>query len=97
MKIIKIYRLEIWLAVDNRYKWGWHPLSDFYTDKNELNELEKEILNHYNELEKKYPEEYQIMKFADEWHEYLGKKIDEEVVDTHGFMPEIREYNLNQK
>lgn len=96
-KEMKIYRLEVWAATDNQYKWAYHPLSDFYSDKDYLTKLKEEFENAYNEIDKKYPDEYQIMDLFNEWHKYLSSKCIEkgtEIYDTHAFMPEIREYTL---
>lgn len=94
---MKIYRLEIWCATYNEDRWSYQPLSEFYTNTEHIEKLNKEIHDHYNKLDSKYTED-EILKFADEWHKYLTSKLvdgDGDVVDTHGYMPEIKEYNLN--
>ena len=98
MNEIKIYRVEIWCATDNRYKWAWHELSDFYTNKELAEKRLQELLTAYKGLETKYfvNKDNDVNKLFDKWAEYIGELIEDNVWDTRGNMPEIREYTLKQ-
>lgn len=88
---MKIYRLEIWISVDHKYKWGYHPLSDFHTDKRILEKAQKEYIDIFNEFNSD-PDE---MKTEEKWSSFISKIINESVFDTRYNLPEIKEYTLN--
>ena len=102
MNVRKIYRLEIWAAIDNNRNWAYRPLSDFYPSTAAIEQSHEELLKRYRELEQEYLyvngvyNDNRIMEFNEAWHKYLSELANEHIVDTHGNMPEINEYILHE-
>ena len=98
----KIYRLEIWAAIDNSRNWSYRPLSDFYPSTAAIEQTHEELLKRYRELEQEYLyvngvyNDNRIMEFNEAWYEYLSEIANEYIVDTHANMPEINEYILHE-
>jgi hypothetical protein len=98
----KIYRLEIWAAIDNSRNWAYRPLSDFYPSTASIEQTHEELLKRYRELEQEYLyvdgvyNDNRIMEFNEAWYEYLSEIANEYIVDTHANMPEINEYILHE-
>lgn len=98
----KIYRLEIWAAIDNNRNWAYRPLSDFYPSTAAIEQSYEELLKRYRELEQEYfyvngvYNDNRILEFNEAWYKYLSELANEHIVDTHANMPEINEYILHE-
>lgn len=84
---MKIYRLEIWAATDNKYKWWYIPLSDFYTTKEPLLFEKAKCDKITEDIDNNNPDDVKMK-------EYIKEKTGEDVVDTRFGYAEIREYEL---
>ena len=83
MKTVKIYRLEIWCAIDNRMKWSWISLSDFYTYSSPLVKMKEDFDSMYAKC-----------KEQEDWDKIISDKTGEDVIDSRWNQVEIREYDL---
>lgn len=109
----KIYRLEIWAEFSERsdiHNWAYRPLSDFYTDPSELEKKRQEMIEHYNELDRKYCyfedgsyNDNGVSELFRVWEKYLtdnlcpiGNGGARRITNTHANMPEVNEYILHE-